>query len=159
MIAIATTIAFGEVQTSSKGAKSAPFRSEGKPIVWQSQPVDPPLFGSPALGRIWDGRMCALPWKGIPRPGRPGQTLGRLRREGPAELSQTIPGRIPEVQAGRAERPLGHGNKIQRPEARVPASTRPRRGPCLDHEQVRSDPRGEGPARAGTLVPSTTVLC
>ena len=34
---IATTFAIAEVQTSPKGAKSAPLESEGKHIVWQSQ--------------------------------------------------------------------------------------------------------------------------
>ena len=34
---ITATFAIGEVQTSFKGAKSAPLRSEGKPIVWQSE--------------------------------------------------------------------------------------------------------------------------
>ena len=34
---ITATFAIGEVQTSPKGAKSAPLRSEGRPIVWQSE--------------------------------------------------------------------------------------------------------------------------
>ena len=34
---ITATFAIGEVQTSPKRAKSAPLRSEGRPIVWQSE--------------------------------------------------------------------------------------------------------------------------
>ena len=75
VMTIATTFAIGEVQTSPKGAKSAPLKTRGS--TSSGSPSGPALSGSPATSIRTKGlgRTSALRRKEIQRCGLLGRTL------------------------------------------------------------------------------------
>ena len=173
---IPATCAIGEVQTSAKGAKSAPLRSEGKPIVWQSEWTsvlwwEPSSFGEDqgprqnacfAMERdseawaAWDDfeKRCVgeLParWDDKNVKDR-WQSCLKESRQGTTFLKRKLDLRNVRFWGGRKQDP--EARDFGR--LRVPG---PRRGPAgLDHGQAaRVGPRGpqlagEGRRRRGLL--------
>ena len=77
---ITATFAIGEVQTSPKRAKSAPCRSEGKPIVWTSVSVrGRTSIGAKLPQRVASGNDLPEAQAGLAQC----SLLGRSRKEDP----------------------------------------------------------------------------